>query len=222
MSITLTSATNVACFAVGAATANYGTVYYFCAYCAWLIATIYALTMTAFGSILVVLRLRLAAVAVDVCCCRSCFRVWRRRRGGGGGGGGGSGEGEGCCGREGVPAVAAAHLGRFLASGWGQVAVAAVFVVYVVVSANGVTQLRDGLDRRKMLHDASYASSYYVLEEDYFRNYQYRLQVAFVLRFDRCLSDNLLPFRSSSAILWIIRTPPCAAASTTCSATCAG
>ena len=52
VSITLTSATNAAAFAVGAVTANYGTVYLFCVFCGWAIAAIYFFTVVMFGAVI--------------------------------------------------------------------------------------------------------------------------------------------------------------------------
>ena len=52
VSITLTSATNTAAFAIGALTANYGTVHLFCAFCGWAIAAIYFFTVIMFGAVI--------------------------------------------------------------------------------------------------------------------------------------------------------------------------
>ena len=52
VSITLTSATNAAAFAVGAVTANYGTVHLFCVFCGLAIAAIYFFTVVMFGAVI--------------------------------------------------------------------------------------------------------------------------------------------------------------------------
>ena len=52
MSITLTSATNAAAFAVGAFSANYGTVRLFCVFCGLAIAAIYFFTVIMFGAVI--------------------------------------------------------------------------------------------------------------------------------------------------------------------------
>ena len=55
VSITLTSATNIATFAVGACSANYGTVHLFCVFCGWAVASIYFFTVIMFGALVALL-----------------------------------------------------------------------------------------------------------------------------------------------------------------------
>lgn len=53
-----------------------------------------------------------------------------------------------------------------------------VFCGYVGVSVWGVSQLEEGLERRKLSRYDSYSVDFYDLEDKYFREYPYRVNVS--------------------------------------------
>ena len=60
-------------------------------------------------------------------------------------------------------------LGPILNKAWFKVIVMFVFFGYLAVSAWGVTQLREGLERRKLSRYDSYSVEYYDTDDKYFR-----------------------------------------------------
>ena len=52
-----------------------------------------------------------------------------------------------------------------------------VFLIYLIIGVYGCTQVREGLDRRKLSRDDSYSVKYYDYEDRFFREYPYRIQV---------------------------------------------
>lgn len=52
-----------------------------------------------------------------------------------------------------------------------------IFLIYLVIGIYGCTQVREGLDRRKLSRDDSYSVKYYDYEDRFFREYPYRIQV---------------------------------------------
>ncbi|XP_045601587.2 patched domain-containing protein 3 [Procambarus clarkii] len=69
--------------------------------------------------------------------------------------------------------VVARHLNRPVIKG----VVLAVFVVYMLVACWGCTMVKEGLERRKLSRDDSYSVNFYNLEDKYFREFPYRVQV---------------------------------------------
>ena len=69
-------------------------------------------------------------------------------------------------------------LGPILNKAWFKVIVMFVFFGYLAVSAWGVTQLREGLERRKLSRYDSYSVEYYDTDDKYFREYPYRVNVS--------------------------------------------
>ncbi|XP_074600748.1 patched domain-containing protein [Brevipalpus obovatus] len=52
-----------------------------------------------------------------------------------------------------------------------------IFLVYLGIGIYGCTQVKEGLDRRKLSRDDSYSVRYYDYEDRFFREYPYRVQV---------------------------------------------
>jgi len=69
------------------------------------------------------------------------------------------------------------QIGPILNKGWTKFIVMVLFVVYLGVSSWGVSQLREGLERRKLSRYDSYTVAYYDTEDLYFREYPYRVNV---------------------------------------------
>ena len=68
--------------------------------------------------------------------------------------------------------------GPVLNSGWSKFFIMLLFCGYLGVSAWGVSQLREGLERRKLSRYDSYTVNYYDTEDLYFREYPYRVNVS--------------------------------------------
>ena len=73
------------------------------------------------------------------------------------------------------------RIGPILNNGWTKFLVMLLFIVYLGVSSWGVSQLREGLERRKLSRYDSYTVAYYDTEDLYFREYPYRVNVSFEL-----------------------------------------
>lgn len=58
-----------------------------------------------------------------------------------------------------------------------KVIVIVVFLIYLAIGIWGCTQVKEGLDRRKLSRDDSYSVKFYDYEDRYFREYPYRIQV---------------------------------------------
>ena len=71
------------------------------------------------------------------------------------------------------------RIGPILNNGWTKFLVMLLFVFYLGVSSWGVSQLREGLERRKLSRYDSYTVAYYDTEDLYFREYPYRVNVSF-------------------------------------------
>ena len=52
-----------------------------------------------------------------------------------------------------------------------------VFLVYLGVAIWGCTMVREGLERRRLSKDDSYSVQFYDVEDQYFREHPYRVQV---------------------------------------------
>lgn len=53
-----------------------------------------------------------------------------------------------------------------------------VFAVYLGVAIWGITQLKEGLERKRLARFDSYSTKFYYLEDTYFRDYPYRVSVS--------------------------------------------
>ena len=51
------------------------------------------------------------------------------------------------------------------------------FLVYLAIGIYGCSIIKEGLDRRKLSRDDSYSVQFYDIEDKYFREYPYRIQV---------------------------------------------
>lgn len=69
------------------------------------------------------------------------------------------------------------RFGPVLNNGWTKFFVMLLFCGYLAVSSWGVSQLREGLERRKLSRYDSYSVTYYDTDDKYFREYPYRVNV---------------------------------------------
>lgn len=62
----------------------------------------------------------------------------------------------------------------FLSNGCVKVMVILIFGLYLVGAGYGVTQIEEGLERRKVAKNGSYAVEFFDREDDYYREFPYR------------------------------------------------
>lgn len=58
-----------------------------------------------------------------------------------------------------------------------KILVIVIFFIYLIIGIYGCTQVKEGLDRRKLSRDDSYSVKYYDYDDRFFREYPYRVQV---------------------------------------------
>ncbi|XP_063921586.1 patched domain-containing protein 3 [Zophobas morio] len=69
------------------------------------------------------------------------------------------------------------YFAPFLNNGLVKVVVILVFGLYLLGAGYGVTQIEEGLERRKVAKNDSYAIEFFDREDDYYREFPYRIQV---------------------------------------------
>lgn len=52
-----------------------------------------------------------------------------------------------------------------------------IFAVYLAGAGYGITQIQEGLERRKLSPEDSYSVKFFDLEDEYYREFPYRMQV---------------------------------------------
>ena len=70
-------------------------------------------------------------------------------------------------------------LGGLLAKTWVKALVLLLFGVYIVVACWGVTNVREGLEKRNTANYDSYSVTYYDMEDAYFKDYAFAISVMF-------------------------------------------
>lgn len=69
------------------------------------------------------------------------------------------------------------YFAPFLNNGLVKALVILIFAVYLIGAGYGVTQIQEGLERRKVAKSDSYAIEFFDREDDYYREFPYRIQV---------------------------------------------
>lgn len=69
-------------------------------------------------------------------------------------------------------------VSSFINNPWGKAFIIVIFVVYLVGACYGVTQIKEGLERRKLSRADSYSVEFFDREDDYYREFPYRIQVS--------------------------------------------
>ncbi|XP_030763532.1 patched domain-containing protein 3 isoform X2 [Sitophilus oryzae] len=69
------------------------------------------------------------------------------------------------------------YFSVFLNNGCVKVMVILIFAVYLAGAGYGITQIEEGLERRKVAKNDSYAIEFFDREDDYYREFPYRVQV---------------------------------------------
>ena len=70
-----------------------------------------------------------------------------------------------------------------LNKGWVKIIVLWLFVAYLGVSAWAVSRLEEGLERKRLSRYDSYSVTFYNMEDEYFREYPYRVNVRILIAF---------------------------------------
>lgn len=52
-----------------------------------------------------------------------------------------------------------------------------IFAVYLIGAVYGITQIKEGLERRKLSKEDSYSVRFFDLEDEFYREFPYRMQV---------------------------------------------
>lgn len=68
-------------------------------------------------------------------------------------------------------------VARIVNNGYMKVVILLVFVLYLCGAIYGVTQIKEGLERRKLSKEDSYSVKFFDLEDEYYREFPYRMQV---------------------------------------------
>jgi predicted RND superfamily exporter protein len=76
------------------------------------------------------------------------------------------------------------YFAPFLNNGLVKVIVILIFGVYLLGAGYGVTQIEEGLERRKVAKNDSYAIEFFDREDDYYREFPYRIQVVVAGEYD--------------------------------------
>ena len=70
-------------------------------------------------------------------------------------------------------------VGGWLTRGWAKAAVMTVYAVYLAFACWGVTDIREGLEKRNTANYDSYLVKYYDMEDAYFKKYAFTISVLF-------------------------------------------
>lgn len=60
---------------------------------------------------------------------------------------------------------------------WCKLIIILAFASYLVGACYGITQIKEGLERRKLSREDSYSVEFFDREDDYYREFPYRMQV---------------------------------------------
>lgn len=69
------------------------------------------------------------------------------------------------------------QVAHVLNKGWIKALIILTFVFYISGACFGLTQLKEGLERRKLSKSDSYSVKFFDLEDEYYREFPYRIQV---------------------------------------------
>ncbi|KAF7270000.1 hypothetical protein GWI33_016989 [Rhynchophorus ferrugineus] len=76
------------------------------------------------------------------------------------------------------------YFAVFLNNGCVKFMVIIIFAVYLLGAGYGITQIEEGLERRKVAKNDSYAIEFFDREDDYYREFPYRVQVVVSGKYD--------------------------------------
>ena len=70
-------------------------------------------------------------------------------------------------------------IGNWLCKPYAKAIVLIIFIGYLSVASWGVTQLKEGLEKKRLSRFDSYSVDFYDVEDKYFRDYPFRINVSF-------------------------------------------
>lgn len=76
------------------------------------------------------------------------------------------------------------YFAAFINNGCVKFLIIVVFIGYLIGAGYGVTQIKEGLERRKVAKNDSYAVEFFDREDDYYREFPYRMQVIVAGQYD--------------------------------------
>lgn len=68
-------------------------------------------------------------------------------------------------------------VARIVNNSYMKVTILLIFALYLCGAAFGITQIQEGLERRKLSKEDSYSVKFFDLEDEYYREFPYRMQV---------------------------------------------
>jgi len=71
------------------------------------------------------------------------------------------------------------HVATILNKGWVKTLVILVFGAYLAGACYGLTNIKEGLERRKLSKADSYSVQFFDREDEFYREFPYRIQVIF-------------------------------------------
>lgn len=71
------------------------------------------------------------------------------------------------------------HVARFVNKNWVKAVIILIFATYLGGACYGLTNIKEGLERRKLSKADSYSVKFFDLEDEYYREFPYRIQVIF-------------------------------------------
>jgi len=69
------------------------------------------------------------------------------------------------------------EVAKFVNKGWVKAVIILIFAAYLGGAFYGLTQIEEGLERRKLSKADSYSVKFFDLEDDFYREFPYRIQV---------------------------------------------
>lgn len=69
------------------------------------------------------------------------------------------------------------NLSAIINNNWCKFLIIIIFGVYLAGACYGITQIKEGLERRKLSRSDSYSVEFFDREDDYYREFPYRMQV---------------------------------------------
>lgn len=69
------------------------------------------------------------------------------------------------------------YVATFVNKSWVKAIIILIFAAYLGGACYGLTQIKEGLERRKLSKSDSYSVKFFDLEDDFYREFPYRIQV---------------------------------------------
>lgn len=82
------------------------------------------------------------------------------------------------------------YLAAFINNSFVKAMIILIFAVYLVGAGYGITQIQEGLERRKIARADSYSIEFFDREDLYYREFPYRIQVSNLSIFNSSKNSN--------------------------------